>query len=435
MKVALINPPWSFAGSIYFGCREPHLPLELGYAQALLTAHGHEVLLLDGHLCGQTVDQLASDVAAFGPDIAVITTAPTYLFWRCAQPELTLPAALATALRASVPQLVAIGPHGSTTPRAVLQKLPVDLVLMGEAEELILALAEAGGCPPERSVAFRADDEIVVKGGPHAGRFTDLAPLAWPDGWIQRHRHHHHRFERAPDGPGAEVEASRGCPYHCSFCAKLDFRDRYRRRELDLLLPEIDRLIGQGARYLYFIDEIFLPQRPLLEALAPRPIEFGIQTRIDLWKPELLELLGAAGCVSIEAGVESITEAGRAALDKNCRMSTEDLAERLIQAKRQVPFVQANLIQSAADEADELVVWRDRLRAEGVWANDPVPLFAYPGSPDYRQRFGPPDDRAWERAQAHYLEAFAAFSDIQDEQPLPLEVLEAGLAASADSRR
>jgi anaerobic magnesium-protoporphyrin IX monomethyl ester cyclase len=30
MRVALVNPPWSFAGSIYFGCREPHLPLELG---------------------------------------------------------------------------------------------------------------------------------------------------------------------------------------------------------------------------------------------------------------------------------------------------------------------------------------------------------------------------------------------------------------------
>ena len=28
MKVALINPPWRFENSIYFGCRAPHLPLE-----------------------------------------------------------------------------------------------------------------------------------------------------------------------------------------------------------------------------------------------------------------------------------------------------------------------------------------------------------------------------------------------------------------------
>ena len=40
MKFALINPNWTFEGSIYFGCREPHLPLEYGYAKALLEAPG-----------------------------------------------------------------------------------------------------------------------------------------------------------------------------------------------------------------------------------------------------------------------------------------------------------------------------------------------------------------------------------------------------------
>ena len=50
MKIALVNPPWSFEGSIYFGCREPHLPLEFGYAKALLETHGHEVLLVDAQL-------------------------------------------------------------------------------------------------------------------------------------------------------------------------------------------------------------------------------------------------------------------------------------------------------------------------------------------------------------------------------------------------
>ena len=28
MRVALVNPSWSYEGSIYFGCRAPHLPLE-----------------------------------------------------------------------------------------------------------------------------------------------------------------------------------------------------------------------------------------------------------------------------------------------------------------------------------------------------------------------------------------------------------------------
>jgi hypothetical protein len=53
-------------------------------------------------------------------------------------------------------------------------------------------------------------------------------------------------------------------------------------------------------------------------------------------------------------------------------------------------------------------------------------MFAFPGTPDYMQRFGPPDDYAWERAHQHYLSAFRdkGFSDIQDQQPAPIEDLE-----------
>ena len=52
MKIALVNPPWSFEGSIYFGCREPHLPLEYGYARALLGEAGHEARIFDAHAEG-----------------------------------------------------------------------------------------------------------------------------------------------------------------------------------------------------------------------------------------------------------------------------------------------------------------------------------------------------------------------------------------------
>ena len=124
---------------------------------------------------------------------------------------------------------------------------------------------------------------------------------------VARIAHHHHRFDAPPQGPGAEMETSRGCPYHCTFCAKDNFRDKYRKRPLPVVLEELDGLLAQGVEYVYFIDEIFLPNRELLEALAERHVKFGVQTRIDLWNREMLDLLGRAGCVSIEAGVESIT--------------------------------------------------------------------------------------------------------------------------------
>ena len=79
MRIALVNPPWDYRNSIYFGCREPHLPLELGYTAALLAAAGHEALLVDAHLEGLGAETAAERVAAFAPAMTVVTTAPTFL--------------------------------------------------------------------------------------------------------------------------------------------------------------------------------------------------------------------------------------------------------------------------------------------------------------------------------------------------------------------
>jgi len=58
MKYALINPRWSFEGSTYFGCPEPHFPLELLYAQQALRKAGHEVVLIDAFMESLNSDQV-----------------------------------------------------------------------------------------------------------------------------------------------------------------------------------------------------------------------------------------------------------------------------------------------------------------------------------------------------------------------------------------
>jgi anaerobic magnesium-protoporphyrin IX monomethyl ester cyclase len=426
MRVALVNPNWSFAGSIYFGCREPHLPLEYGYAQALLQTHDHAAEIFDAQAEDLDAAALAARVAAFAADMIVVTTAPSYLFWRCPPAELRVPQHTLRAL-AELPGIrIAVGPHGSATPRAVLKKLEADAVVLGECEEVLVRLA---GTPRAfwgsiAGLCHAVDGRIVVTGGPQAVDMARLPGLVWPEPVLRRHRHHHHRFDRQPQGPGAEIEASRGCPYHCTFCAKDNFRDRYRRRPLATILAELDGLIAAGVEYVYFIDEIFLPWRELLEELTRRPIRFGVQTRIDLWNRDMLDLLGAAGCVSIEAGVESLSAAGRDRLAKHCKLPLATLTALLIHAKRSVAFVQANLIATGRDDPEMVQEWRARLRHRGVWANDPVPLFPYPGSPEYTRHWGAPDDHAWERAVDHYLRHDAGFSEIQEARPRRLAELE-----------
>jgi B12-binding domain/radical SAM domain protein of rhizo-twelve system len=433
MRIALVNPAWSFEGSIYFGCREPHLPLELGYARALLAADGHDVRIADGQLDGLSLDAIASVVDDFAPDLAVVTTAPSYLFWRCAPPELRVPIATIDAIRDSASRVVVIGPHASTTPAATLRKTGADAVVLGESEETLRALASVpfdAWSGVDHLASIDVTGAVRLQGGLAQCDMSALPALAWEPGRVASHAHHHHRFEAPPRGPGAEMETSRGCPYHCSFCAKENFRNAYRKRPLPVILDEVDRLLAQGVEYVYFIDEIFLPNKPLLEALVRRPVIFGVQTRIDLWSRDMLDLLGAAGCVSIEAGVESISEQGRNLLDKQSRLSTDEITARLVHARSRVPFVQANLIDARVDDAADVQAWREHLRQFGVWANEPVPLFPYPGSPDYAKLWGPPDDEAWERAHAYYLERHVTFSDIQDARPRPLAELE----RTADAR-
>jgi anaerobic magnesium-protoporphyrin IX monomethyl ester cyclase len=424
MRCALINPRWSFEGSIYFGCREPHLPVEFGYSKALLEQRGHQVEIIDAQMFDLSLNVIRERIVKFAPDMTVITTAPSYLFWRCAPPELRVPQEVVRLIRDVAGRMVCVGPHGSTTPRATLRKLGVDVVVMGECEDVLLQLAEIEDLKKISSICYNDDHAIHIQGSVNATNLDRLPALKWSDEYISRHAHHHHRFDTPAGGAGAEVELTRGCPYHCTFCAKNNFRNQYRRRPLETVLDEIAALLSQKVEYIYFIDEIFMPWKELLQALVLRKLKFGIQMRIDLWSEEMLELLGRAGCVSIEAGVESITEKGRQVLDKNCKLSTEELADRLITAKKHVSFVQANLLLSPADVNADVERWRNRVQQHGVWANKPVPLFPYPGSPDYTKLWGTPDDIAWERAVDFYLHQFSEFSDIQNERPLPLHQLE-----------
>ena len=426
MRFALVNPNWTFDGSIYFGCREPHLPLEYGYSKALLERAGHEALIIDGQMAGFSEDQILDLLKEFRPDFTVVTTAPSYLFWRCPPPELAVPKRLIREIRPVVDTIVVVGPHGSTTPRATLRKLNADVVVLGECEEVLPGLA--GPWSSVDSICYADNGLPRVQAGPHASDMMALPPLKWPTAVINAHSHHHHRFDRPFAGAGAEMETSRGCPYNCTFCAKDNFRDRYRRRPLNVVLAELDQLLSQGVQYVYFIDEIFLPNRELLEVLAFRHrhagLKIGVQTRIDLWSHEMLDLLADAGCVSIEAGVESLTPEGRELLDKKCKLDTDELSARLIHAKRRMAFVQGNLIETETDDQETVQLWRERMREAGVWANDPVPLFPYPGSPDYTRRWGATDDLAWERAHEYYLANYSRFSDIQEHRPLPLAELE-----------
>ena len=183
---------------------------------------------------------------------------------------------------------------------------------MGECEEVLPRLA--GGEPGTAcaGIAFWDGDEVQVNGGPQAARFVDLPPLAWPDDWIARHHHHHHRFDAEPGRPRRRGRglARLPLPLHLLRQGELP-RPLPPARRWPWSATRSTRLIGAGRR-VRLLHRRDLPAQPAAARGAGRApgLQFGVQTRIDLWKPEMLELLGRAGCVSIEAGVESLTARG-----------------------------------------------------------------------------------------------------------------------------
>jgi B12-binding domain/radical SAM domain protein of rhizo-twelve system len=425
MKFALVNPAWTFEGSTYFGCQEPHYPLELLFAADQIRTAGHEPLLIDAQLNELSTQQVKHTLEGFCPDFLVIPTAPSYLFWRCPPPELRVPQKWFSELHTAAVK-VAIGPHSSATPGVTLRKLNCDVAMRGEPDQTLPQLAskpwsEIDGCCWRDASGVHLNPNLGVT------NMKDLGALSFENYSVERHRHRHHVFNGS--GRGAELEFARGCPWSCSFCNKTLFRNKFRERHLDAVLQEVDTLIARGVDYIYWIDEIFgvgKPVRQLLQELSARNVSIGLQTRIDLWDEDSLDLLGRAHCISMECGIESITDEGRDELNKNCRISTDRITELLIHARKRVPWVQANLILTEHDDRGQVREFQENLRRHEVWVSEPVPMFAFPGTPDYLQRFGPPDDHAWERAHDHYLSAFRdkGFSDIQDQQPVPIQELE-----------
>ncbi len=115
------------------------------------------------------------------------------------------------------------------------------------------------------------------------------------------------------------LQATRGCPYPCDFCAISAFFGRRQIvRPIADILAEIER---QERRWLFFVDDNFLANRKaakdILRALVPLKIRWISQASIDMADdPELMDLVEASGCLGTVTGFESLDPRNLAAMRK-----------------------------------------------------------------------------------------------------------------------
>ncbi len=121
----------------------------------------------------------------------------------------------------------------------------------------------------------------------------------------------------------ANMVASRGCPYHCNWCAKPISGNKFHLRLAADVAEEMLLLKSQaGVQHIWFGDDVFALNHHWVAQFAEEvtirdaSIPFKIQSRADLMSEETVRNLKAAGCAEIWMGVESGSQKILNAMDK-----------------------------------------------------------------------------------------------------------------------
>ena len=214
---------------------------------------------------------------------------------------------IADAIRRVAPRIRIImgGSHPTYMAEEALKH--ADLVVKGEGEEVILDAVN------DRNLTG------IIQGP----QVKDLSKFPFPDFSILSDQHRPPR--RTP------ISTSRGCPYNCVFCSvSSTFGRKYRLRNPENVLEEIDMRVSRGHRNFFFYDDNFGDHREsakiLLDGIARRGLkmEFSAEARTNIVRDEeLLKLMSRANCKYMLIGLESINPQTLLSYDK--KQTVEDM--------------------------------------------------------------------------------------------------------------
>jgi anaerobic magnesium-protoporphyrin IX monomethyl ester cyclase len=225
-----------------------------------------------------------------------------------------------------------------------------DYVLIGEGEETLAELLdylEGRSTSPDgiQGLAFERDGQVQVN--PRRPDIKDLDALPFP-AWelvdIPRYR----AIWQARHGYySMNLVTSRGCPYHCNWCAKPIWGQRYAVRSPENVVAEMAWLKKTyHPDHIWFADDI-LGLKPgwierfaeLVEATDAR-IPFKSLQRVDLiLKGDTAQALKRAGARRVWVGAESGSQKILDAMEKGTRVEQiYAAAERLHEVGVEVGF-------------------------------------------------------------------------------------------------
>jgi len=312
MRVLLSHPPLNAS-------REVTPPLGLCTLAAWLRHQGHEVRILDldleikGRPDGQHtyLGLLERAVADFSPAAVGITS----MYNNSLQAE-----RMARAVKASDSSIVTIGGgshFGALGPQALRRIPELDFAIEGEGEQAFSALLAAleSGAPVSQVPRLHYRLNGHLSANPSGGLLNlDELPPMWSalDGSIDLGRY----AETVLQGSARRtiyIEAGRGCPFACSFCATAPFWERkYRVKPVQRIIDEM-RFLYEHFGYdgfmlvhdLLTVDKRFINDFSDAMTESRLPVEWMANHRTDINLHGLLPKMKTAGCWAMFFGVES----------------------------------------------------------------------------------------------------------------------------------
>jgi len=293
----------------------PIAPIGLDYVAGYLDAAGHQVELLD--LCFEADPEAAIAARlARGPEprIIAITLRNTDDCY-CGSRQSFLPQLreIIHALQAHAGEaLLVVGGVGfSLMPHAILGELPGCAGIVGDGETALAAIASALDRGEDAAAApgFIASADGDWRAQPPAHGPVDDVPTA-------RSLVDNARYFR--QGGQGGIETKRGCAGRCIYCADPVAKGRrYRLRPPAQVANEAESLLAQGVDCLHTCDSEFnLPPDHAL-AVCEEFIRRGLGDRLRWYAycspgamtPELAQAMRRAGCVGINFGADSGSDA------------------------------------------------------------------------------------------------------------------------------
>jgi anaerobic magnesium-protoporphyrin IX monomethyl ester cyclase len=319
---------------------QPYRPLGTLYAAAALRDAGYSVALFDTML-SDPESGFRKSLAHYNPKLVVIYEDDfNFLTKMCLTRMREVAWRLTDAAREKGIPVIA---HGSdaTDHSELFLSHGISYVLRGEAEQTLVALCTyliTGREPLDV-------DGLVRIGETGETTYAERALSKNPD-WVTLDQtpndltdfsSYRHAWKKAHGYFSVNMVSSRGCPYHCNWCAKPISGNKFQLRAATAVAEEMRQLKQEaGVDHIWFSDDVFALNRHWVQEFASEvsqrkaAVPFKIQSRADLMTEETAAALKLAGCAEVWMGVESGSQKILDAMDKGLKISTVQTARQTL---------------------------------------------------------------------------------------------------------